>query len=131
MKKYIFARKSQFMVFSAFFLILLLFFIYSLETVNTYKVTNGDFIHISEFDKKICNAISSRNGTDLNSSILIIENSMNIYCSNDNRNCLFDIYNITPIPPLDNWSYLNISQFEVNYYSNTSWFKSNITFRCE
>lgn len=125
------SKKGQFMIFSVFFLFLLLVFIYSLETVNTYKFENGDLLYIHDIEEKICPILNSRNGTILNDTIPTVENSINSYCNSYEVGCIFTIENITSIPPLGNWSYLNISQFEMNYVINNSHIIYNSTFRCD
>jgi hypothetical protein len=125
-----FQKKGQFLIFSALFLFLLLYFIYSLETVNTYKFENGDFIYINEYKDKICTPLISRNGTVLNSTILLIENSIASYCSYAEIDCNFDIYNITPIPPSGNWSLLTMDQFNISFDFNGSYTQVTNTFNC-
>jgi hypothetical protein len=125
-----FKKKGQFLIFSALFLFLLLYFIYSLETVNTYKFENGDFIYIDEYKDKICTPLISRNGIDLNSTIPLIETSIYGYCSYAEIECNFIIYNITEVPPLGNWSLLTIDQFRVTFDFNQSYAQVTNDFNC-
>lgn len=125
-----FKKKGQFMIFSALFLFLLLYFIYSLETVNPYKFENGDFIHIQGYQDEICFPLTQRNGSTLNTSIQVIENSIDSYCVYTGDECFFDIYNITSIPPSGNWSLLNISQFRIRFDINRSDLQLSNDFAC-
>ena len=110
-------KKGQFLIFSALFLFLLLLFIYSVETDNTYIENSGENKLILNIIEETCLVATLNNGTDLNASLYQFEIDVNDYCSQVKANCTITITNNSIIPPGGNWSDLNHTHYnyDINY----------------
>ncbi len=109
-----FLKKSQFMVISGLFLFMIIYFIYSIETDNTYISKNGNFILLEKYPQELCLPIQNKTGITLNQSINTLENRFTNYCNGIDYNCSINIYNITTAPPEGNISKLNMSQYRIS-----------------
>lgn len=106
------SNKSQFLVFSAMFIFLLLIFIYSLETDNTYIVKNSKFNLIENIIYETCQVGKNSNGSYIDSRYSNFTNDVETYCLDLDYNCTLTIVNNTIIPPDSNWSKLNYTHYD-------------------
>lgn len=105
-----YSKKGQFLIISSLFLILLLIFIYSLETENFYI---GETSKISLLDNAIyetCYIGKNSNGTYIENRYLNFSGELSAYCLNMGYVCNLTIVNNTVIP--SNESLINYTLFD-------------------
>ncbi|MDA3856502.1 MAG: hypothetical protein PF569_09685 [Candidatus Woesearchaeota archaeon] len=105
-------KKSQLFLLSSLFLLLLLIFIYSIETENTYIVKSGKFNLLNNIVYETCKVGKFSNGTYIDSRYLEFENDLESYCISYGYLCNLTITNNTIIPPSGNWSLLNYTHYD-------------------
>ena len=123
-------KKGQFLIFSALFLFLLLLFIYSVETDNTYIENSGENKLILNIIEETCLVATLNNGTDLNSSLYRFESEVNSYCLQVGTNCTLDVSNNSEVPPGGDWSALNHTHYDYNLTYNYDGFSFTQTIGC-
>lgn len=112
-------KKSQLFIISSLFLILLLIFIYSIETENTYIVKSGKFNLLNNIVYETCNVGKLSNGTFIDSRYNEFEVNVESYCLSYGYLCNLTIVNNTIVPPGGNWSLLNYTHY--NYHIDYSY----------
>lgn len=113
-------KKSQFLILSGLFVILLVIFIYSLETDNTYIPILGDSYLLENIEFETCKVLKMSNGTQIENRLDFLSINIPIYCNNRNNQCVFSYQNITTIPPGGNYSLLNYTHFNYSLEINQS-----------
>jgi hypothetical protein len=106
-----FDNKGQFLIFSGLFVFLLLIFIYSIETPNSYIVNSSKFNLIDNIIYETCQVGKISNGSYIDQRYSNFSIDVNNYCIGFGYNCSLSIINNTAIPPESNWSKLNYSHY--------------------
>jgi hypothetical protein len=108
------SKKGQFAVMMGLLLFLLLYFIYSSETRNTYIYDFGEIHIVDNIKLEVCDVLYVSNGTQINSSIPLMESDVSTYCAGKGYSCTLQFINLTPVPPSGNWSLLNYTHYQMN-----------------
>lgn len=112
-------KSGQFFIISSFILFLLLVFIYSLETQNTYIVNSAESLLVENIIYETCEIGITSNGSYLDSRFSSFENSIENYCSSINFNC-----NLTTIKSAG--APANLSLLNYTFYNFTIDFQGNV-----
>ena len=112
------------------FLFLLLLFIYSIETENFYITKFRENTILDNIIYETCIIGYNSNGTQINERYEEFSNNVSNYCQQYENNCILDIINNTPIPPLGNWSKLNYSHYDYHINYNWNGFNTSLDFVC-
>lgn len=123
-------KKSQFLILSTLFLLLLLIFSYSLGTENSYITKKSKFNLLDNIIYETCQIGRNSNGTFIDSRYSNFTLDVKNYCQEFNYNCTLSIINNTAIPPLGNWSLLNYTHYNYSIYYEFDGFKYNNDFSC-
>ncbi len=125
-----FGNKGQFLIFSAMFVFLLLIFIYSIETPNSYIVNSSKFNLIDNIIYETCQVGKISNGSYIDQRYSNFSIDVYNYCLGFGYNCSLNIVNNTAIPPEANWSKLNYSHYDYNLVYITDDFNYSSNFNC-
>lgn len=121
-------KKSQLLIFSMMFLILLLLFSYSLETRNTYKTHFSKTDILDNIMLETCQVGIRSNGSYIDERYSDFTTSVSSYCSDFGYDCSLGITKKDSAPA--NLSLLNYTHYdyEINYTKETLSF--NGSFNC-
>lgn len=128
--KMFFSKKAQFFILSGMLLFLLLFFIYSLETDNSYIVKFSKNSILDNIVYETCIIGKNSNGTQIDGRFDSYELNVLNYCISRGLSCNLTIINNTQIPPLGNWSLLNYTHYNYNIDYNSDNFNVSFDFNC-
>lgn len=118
-------KKSQLAVLSVFLFGVVLIFIYSIETPNTFNIQPSYIYIIDSIELKFCtHTENSPQGLILLNSLGDFENKMEQYCTATFIDCEINTY-IHTMPPDDNLSLLTFSNIRMNYSFESSNFQFN------
>lgn len=123
-----FCKKSQFFILSFLFLMLLLVFISSLETKNTYIIKGTENDIVENIVYETCMIARMSNGTYIENRFVEFSNDVSGYCNGKGIYCLLNITNNTQIPT--NLSKINYTLFDYNIQLNTSQYYHKSNFTC-
>lgn len=120
-------KQGQFFVFSMLFLLLLMAFIYSIETDNTYIKKSRISSLATNIIFEACEIGIKSNGTYLESRFNNFSSYVSDYCQSYNYNCSLNIIKKSTAPV--NLSQLNYSHFNYSiiYVNNGYNYASNFT----
>jgi hypothetical protein len=121
-------KKSQFMILSMSFLILLLFFSYSLETQNTYIVKSSKHSILNNIIEETCYIGKNSNGSNIESRYSNFTIDVKNYCNNINYICNLTITNNTVLP--SNESLINYTLFDYNIIFEANEYSYSNNFNC-
>jgi len=106
-------KKGQFFILSTAFLLLLLLFIYSQETQNTYIVKSSNFNLVENIMCETCYIGTTSNGSYIDGRYSTFKNDVNNYCLSLGIVCNLSIINNSAIPPQPgNYSSLNYTHYD-------------------
>lgn len=120
-------KKSQFMIFSITFFILLFMFIYSQETENDYISKSSKTSILSNIVYETCQVGKMSNGSYIDSRFGNFSQSISNYCTSFSYTCNLTILKSAGAP--SNLSLLNYTfyNFSLNYKNNGFNYTSNFT----
>lgn len=116
------SKKSQVLVFSAMFLILLIIFIYSLENQNSYKPDFRKSTILENIKFETCQVGKMSNGSYLDSRFVSFSQNVSNYCTYFDNSCTLTITKEGGAPT--NLSLLNYTHY--SYSIDFTW--DNFTF---
>ncbi len=111
-------NKSQFFIFSVLFFLLLLLFIYSLETQNFYIESKNDFYILDNIKYEICYIAKNSDYINMETRFNQLSLDISSYCLQYSNICNLSIIKKNYMPPFGNITLLNYSQFDYNIYFN-------------
>ena len=123
-------KKSQAFIISAMFLFLLMIFIYSQETQNTYIVKSGEYNLVKNIIYETCYIGTTSNGSFIDNRYSTFKNNIYSHCQNIEKICNLTITNNTQIPPLGNYSLLNYTHYNYHLTYLTEHISYSINFTC-
>ena len=123
------SKKSQLFILSAVVMILLLIYIYSQETENSYIVKNGQLSLIDNVIHETCQIGYLSNGSYIDQRYSNFTGEVSTYCSSFGYSCSLLITNNTQIPPSGNYSLLNYTHYNysIDYEYRTLSISKNFT----
>ena len=124
------SKKSQFLIISFMFILLLLLFIYSLETDNTYIPSNWENTIVLSFIEQTCYLGKMVNGTYINQTYVELTQFVSSYCDEKIFDCELVIQNNTLIPPQGNFSLLNYTHYDYTVFFSLGNLSKEVEFRC-
>jgi len=122
--------KSQFLIFSGLFFILLLIFFYSLGTENSYITKKSKFNLLDNIIYETCEIGKNSNGSLIDQRYSNFTLNIENYCLEYNYNCSLSIINNSQIPPNGNWSLLNYTHYNYSIYYYFEGFEYSGDFTC-
>ena len=123
-------KKGQFLILSAMLLFSASIFIYSQETVNTYKIPSSNFLDIESIQQEVCGLVKTTNGSNLPTAINNSEEDTSSYCNNRDVGCNLTIENTTAVPNNGNWSQHNYTHYNYSLIYKSSELEYNSSFTC-
>ncbi len=105
-------KKAQFLVFSAMFFLLLLIFIYSLETDNSYIVKRGKTNLLDNLMHQSCQIGIYSNATNIQNRFSNFSSSVLSYCDGFGNSCNVTFTLVMARVPGGNMSLLNYTHFD-------------------
>jgi len=123
-------KKSQFLILSALYLILLILFSYSLETQNDYITKNTKNLLLNNLIYETCQIGKLSNGSFIDSRLSNFSVDVNNYCDGFGYNCSLSIINNTQIPPGGNYSKLNYTHYNYSIFYEVDGFVYTGDFTC-
>ena len=123
------SKKSQFLMLSAFIVMFIFVFIYSLETENYYIANSPESSLLNNIIYETCTLGSNSNGTQIDSRYSNFTIDVSSYCTSRDIICNLTIVNNTQIPPSGNWSQLDYSDYNytISLASSTYNYTGNFT----
>ena len=103
-------KKSQFLILSIGFLIVLLIISYSVETQNTYIIKSSKYTILNNIVEEACYIGKNTNGSNLQSRYSNFTVDIENYCQNLGYSCNLSIQNNTALP--NNESQINYTLFD-------------------
>jgi len=122
------SKKSQFLIFSIFFVILALLYIYSEETTNPYIIDSGKNQLLDNLKFETCRIGKLSNGSQLDFRFSTWENSTLNYCNSNSITC--DINIIKQVSAPSNLSLLNYSHYNYSIDYKVRGFSYKEGFSC-
>lgn len=121
-------KKSQLILLAGFILFSLLFFIYSLETDNSYKLTFQDNYIVDNIIYEVCQVGYMSNGSNIDSRFTDYDSKVTSYCNDLDYTCNLVITKQVGAPPVGNIS-LNYTyyDFEMEFEGNNHKLSYNFT----
>lgn len=128
MKKKSNSKKGQFLVLSGAFFILLLIFIYSQETENSYIIKSNENNILNNIIYEACQIGKMSNGSYIDSRFGNYTQDVTIYCSSFNYNCNLNIIKQVGAPT--NLTLLNYTYYNYSITYSNSYISYNSNFTC-
>lgn len=122
--------KGQLLIVSAMLLFAVSIFIYSQETVNTYKFPSQDFFIVDSLESEVCNVVRKTNGSNLPEVMNNTKEDTSSYCQNRDLSCTLVIVNTTQVPFNGNWSQHNYSLYNYSLELTSDSLSYNASFTC-
>jgi hypothetical protein len=122
------SKKGQFLILSAYVLILLLLFINSLETENTYIDSFSKNIILTSIQRETCSVAKMGPGTELDSRFSTVHSQVASYCETKASLCNITITKKVGAPA--NTSLLDYTHYTYKLEYNYSNYYYNSTFIC-
>ncbi len=121
-------KKGQFMIFSVFFFVILLLFIYSQETENFYIIKSSKTDIANNIIYETCKIGKMSNGSYIDSRLGNFSQSISNYCLDFNYTCILTIEK-SPSAPV-NLSLLNYTYYNFTYNYYNYGLNSTVNFTC-
>jgi len=120
-------NKGQFLILSASLVLSLLFFIYSIETENSYIIKSTKFYILDNIKYESCNIGKLSNGSYLDQRFLNFSGKVKSYCEDRGFLCELNITKKNGAPT--NLSLLNYTSYNyrINYSVENYKFEGNFT----
>lgn len=123
-----FSKKGQLFLLSSYLILFSIFFIYSLETENTYIVNSAKTGILNNVLYETCKVGKMSNGSYIDSRYSTFVSDVSSYCSNQGYNCTLSIVKQGGAPT--NLSNLNYTYYNYSLYYNNSGFIYSQNFTC-
>lgn len=121
-------KKSQVLVFSAMFLILLLLITYSIETRNSYKSYSSKSTIIENIKYESCQVGINSNGSFIDDRFSFFSGNLSQYCLEFDLNCTVSIVKKGDAP--SNLSLLNYTHYDFNISFESQNFNYSNAYNC-
>lgn len=123
-------KKSQFVVLTGFVFLLLVLFIYSQETENTYINNNGKYHLIENIKHESCLIGKKSNASYIVSRFDDFTSKVSSYCSNYGYYCMLNISFKPSMPPGGNPDLANYTQFNYQIIYGFDGLNTTTNFTC-
>lgn len=124
------SKKGQFLIFSTLILLILLIFIYSIETDNSYIKNSAKNHILQNVVHETCMVARGLSGTELNASLYLFSSDVSSYCSEFGVTCNLTVVNNTAIPPSGDWDLLDYTHYDLSLVYNNSNLEFSQTILC-